>query len=316
MFRAIPLILVAAFVLAACGGPASLPAPPPPPVTPRTLYVGVSDRVFAYDANASGFTTPQRTITGLSGPIYRAAFRLATRSNGELWVLQVGGLGPMVGLCQVIVESPTADGTSGVLRTVDCGAPLASTIARGAGDGMDILVKFHLDKAYHVNRIGSAAGDFQAPASEPPFATDAAGNMYFGVRDRIDEFAASAPTGAAPIRSMSFAGRTVEALAIASDGRSYAVTLDPGSGTRYIDVVAPGASSPYQTMGPIPGVQSVSGLATDSGGSLYVALQGLLGVTEVNVYAPDADGRVTVVRSMELGLPVGAPLLDSVAVSP
>ncbi|HZW53304.1 MAG TPA: hypothetical protein VFF00_04670, partial [Candidatus Elarobacter sp.] len=255
------------------------PLVPPPSGTRGTLYVGTADRVLAFDSAATGFSAPQRTITGLGGPDTFGALALATRSNGELWVMQgtfeVGG---SVGGCRITVESPSADGTNGVLQTLDCGGTQGVGLVHGAADGMDLLVKNSADPAYRVRRLGSAAGDFQLPAAftrYSGFTTDAAGNMYVGAGDHVDVFDKSAPSGAAPIRSISFAGYRVGQLAVAPDGRLYALTFDSGPfGTHFIQVVAPGGSSPYQTIGPILDVQAVVGIATDSGGSLYVGEQG------------------------------------------
>jgi hypothetical protein len=316
--RTLPIPTHNGFVTSIVIGPLIPPASPPP-VTRGTLYVGTPDRVLAFDSTASGFAAPQRTITGLSGPNDLGAFALATRSNGELWVMQGAGLTPQVGSCQVTVESPTADGTSGVLQTFDCGGTQGAGIARGAADGMDVVVKYNGATTYRVRRLGNSAGDFQVPAGYGGFATDASGNMYFAAADRVDEFAASAPTGAAPIRSMSFAGRNVGRLAVAPDGRVYAVTFDPGPfGTHYIQIVAPAGSSPYQTIGPIQDVQAVVAIASDSAGALYFGLQGagVINGTEVNVWAPDASGTMHYVRSLERPVPLGAPPFNSLAVSP
>lgn len=301
-----------------------------------TLYVGGAGEIDAFPAAASGAPAPQRRITGFFRPFGRPdtssnAGAVTVGADGTLYVIKNQHL-PSGNVCQVVEESPSADGTSGAFGSLDCGTS-GHGLATAPGGELDVLLK-NADGTTSVQRfVGGRASSRLSIAGEPvALATASNGDLYVasttGIMSvgRIDQYAAGAADGAAPVRTItapdvSFFG----GIAVAPDGVLYAIFVVPdysmGTTTQSVNAYPPGSTTPARTIGPFKGV-NVGALAVDKGGELYVALNAVryAGVTSrVDVYAPDASGNASPVRTLTNPIPPDAPggtVIDALALSP
>jgi len=266
-----------------------------------TLYVAGNNVVKAYPAGANGPVAPQRTITGFNE---RGVMniRIATASNGDLYVISQLGATPRVASCDVTDESSTADGAAGVLMRFNCPTPLAGTIARGANGQMDVdVINGSHDEVYRFAN-GSQLSKFVLGPATGEVATDAAGNLYVTTEpNRIDEYTPDATNGATPMRTITFGAGVLGAVAVSANGTLHAVRKignANGLQTEYIDAVEPGMTTTSRSMGPYT-KHDVLALACDDLGEVYAAFHAWSGSdSEVLVYAGTAEGSAPAVRGM------------------
>jgi hypothetical protein len=263
-----------------------------------TLYLASNNVIGAYPLGANGPTAPERTITGFTGRNSEAVEAIATAATGELWVVQDAGTSPLSARCNVIVESATAAGTSGVLNTFACQSPTGEAIARGANGQMDVVVDVGCCRVVRRFLGSTLVSTFTPPAMfRPGIATDAAGDLYVvTASNRVDEFAPNASDGAAPLRTITFAGGyQIGAIAAAPDGTLHVMRRLTAAGSapepEYIDTVLPGATTPSRSQGPWI-YNDITALACDDLGELYVAMQALDGSgAGVRVFPANASGK-------------------------
>lgn len=301
-----------------------------------TLYVGGAGEIDAFPAAVSGSSAPQRRITGFFRPFARPdtssnAGAITVGADGTLYVMKNEHF-PSSNVCEVVEESPSANGTSGVLGSLDCGAR-GYGLATTAGGELDVLLK-NADGTGDVQRFLSGRATSRLGTAGVPvaLATGPNGELYVASTTgtmsvgRIDQYAPGAADGAAPVRTItapdiSFFG----AVAVAPDGVLYAVLVVPdystGASTQTVNAYLPGSTTPSRTIGPFKSV-NIGAVAVDKGGELYVAFNAVryAAVTShVDVYAPNASGNATPVRTLTNPIPNDAPggtTIDALALSP
>jgi hypothetical protein len=327
--------------------PTATPTPTPVPVTASsaTLYVGTVGEVDAFPAGANGPTAPQRRITGFFRPRVRPdptssqAVAIGVGADRVLYVVKVtDGQGSGGSECALIAESPTANGTAGVLSTVACGVH-GSGVTAPSGE-VDVLTT--LD----TRTTGTAVQRFVngSPTSHIPvtglgnaIASGPTGNLFVahdpgdaptnGNMGRIDEYAPGASSGAAPVRTIGApSGAFFGALAVAPNATLYAVYIVPnystGRSTETIYAFAPGSTTPSRALGPFTN-DLIAGIAVDRAGELYVGSNDCCRYSgsrsRVDVYAPNANGNATPLRTLPNPIPgdaSGGTSINALALSP
>jgi hypothetical protein len=294
-----------------------------------TLYVAGLGEVDAFPAATDGSALPARRITGFFTPFsdpqdtVSAAGAVSVGVDGTLYVVRNYLAGPYNPACEVIEESATATGTSGVQRKYACAGRPGLGIAPGSSGEVDVVVDGTWG-GVKVQRFGNgllrstlnAIGTVAAPGG---LATDSSGNIFVSstkvsrtITSQVLEYAAGAPDGATPTRTIAApAGGVFGAIAVAPpDGTIYAVYVAPnltGRPEASIYAYAPGSALPSRKIGPF-GTDVVTSLACDRGGELFVALNTLLPISSrVAVYAPAADGNAFPIRTIPNPIPADAP---------
>jgi hypothetical protein len=305
--RTIPAPVHGGYVTAIAIGP--LMQTPPSGV----LYVGNGAIVNAFALSASGAASPQRTLTALlgpdypGGPTYQTAFATAATTDGRLYVARGGGATPSVGTCSIAAESPSANGSSGLLFTLPCvgngnvalapgpnGALETATVsyARGAAPGTEVV------------RDATSGGGFAVPFAFDRFATDPQGDVYLSDSGAVYEYPPNASTGSAPLRTIPLTGVVPEALAAAPDGWLYlSARFSNSPVSSVIYSVNPGQTGVDWNIGAIPG--DAAALATDAASDLYVGFNLVPSGTKVNVYSRGSNGDLILVRTITDPVPVG-----------
>lgn len=301
-----------------------------------TLYVGGLGEVDAFPAAASGAQAPQRRITGFFRPFGRpdtssSAGAITVGADGTLYVIKNQHF-PSGNVCQVVEESPSANGTSGVLGSLDCGTT-GYGLATTAGGELDVLLK-NADGTGYVQRFvnGRATSRLGTAGVPVSLATGPNGELYVASTTgtmsvgRIDQYPPGAADGAAPVRTItapdvSFFG----GIAVAPDGVLYAVFVVPDysteTTTQSVNAYPPGSTTPSRTVGPFKSVH-IGAITVDKGGELYVAFNAVRYAavsSHVDVYAPNASGNATPVRTLPNPIPGDAPggtVIEALALSP
>ena len=293
----------------------------PPPTAPAgVLFVLNHSTLYSYPLSANGAAAPTQTIDVLrdpSGRTYQGAYApmVTTVVDRRLYVSRFAGDGPVNAVCSFAIESIDAGFAANFLDTLACpyGSP---SVARGNDGALDTVVWGSSQTTLY--RDGINFGSLTVPIAYTVFTTDSTANIYFARGDRVDEYAANAVTGATPIRSISFGGAEVARLAVAPDGTLYAATAtsqppDYAVITETIQVVPPGQTGPARSITggfASRGIDPVAGLAVDSAGELYVAVDLDPTGSKINVYAPGASGNATPVRSIADPVPSGTQILS------
>jgi hypothetical protein len=315
------------YVTAIAIGP--LVAATPPPAPAGTLYVVDGVEVNAFALTASG-NAPHRTIAVLApdfagGPAYDSSQSIATASDGRLFAVRNSSPQANPRSCSIAEERPDAGGAGGLLSATPCDPSAMTLLARGPNGLVDEARLYFTSGAERTEiRRGVPAngtGVFTLPYAVNAFATDPRGEIYVAQYSTVTfattvfEYAANAPNGAAPVRTI--AVPAAFGLAISADGTLFAGDNQSGRGvdkTGMIYVVPPGATSPARTITlPSPGLLPVEALAVDAAGELFVGGSDANGNQTVQVFAPGASGAATPIRT--ISNPVSAGTVYGLAVA-
>ncbi len=294
-----------------------------------TLYVAGLGEVDAFPAATDGSALPARRITGFFTPFsdpqdtVSAAGAVSVGVDGTLYVVRNYLASRYNPACEVIEESATATGTAGVQRRYACAGRPGLGVAPGLSGEVDVVVNGTWG-GVKVQRFASgllrstlnATGTVAAPGG---LATDSSGNLFVSsttlsrtITSQVLEYAAGAPDGAAPTRTIAApSGGVFGAIAIAPpDGTVYAAYIAPNlNGVPEASIYAypPGSALPSRKIGPF-GTDVVTSLACDRGGELFVALNTFFPrSSRVAVYAPAADGNASPIRTIPNPIPADAP---------
>lgn len=331
------LVAILALALAGCGGGRVLSLPPAGPGTGQaapqarqaaataaggpTLYVAGPDRVAAFALGASGYATPQRTITGFyeapPGVEHYVSNRLAaigTGADGTLYTIVDTRSGHDVFDCRIEVFGPTADGYTPA-RTPYCDGSVPVAIVGRPSGAIDFLSGQYEtnDQVARVQANGARMVRATLPGMITHFgmAEDAAANAYVTAINpyRVDEYTTTGfALTPAPVRS--FAMRAWPgAIALAPDGTMYVAISIPNAAyvafTNFVEAIPPGGTSVAREIGPFP--NRIGALAVDGAGELFVGINGPDSVTKVKVFAPNATGSATPLRVLQNPLPPTGP---------
>jgi hypothetical protein len=300
-----------------------------------TLYVLSPDEADAFPAAANGPTAPIRRITGFAsntgpGQISRASGAVADASDGTLYVLENtrSSGGTPTNTC---IANSYADGTTYLQRGILCNGAEGYGAALPSASELDIL-ELGYDNKPVVKRFVdfNETATITLPRASPALGGIAAapnGNLFVSTYDpgfelgigNVYEFAAGATGAALPVRTLSMPQGNSKngyfgAVAVAPDGTLYAVGILPGSFgliSSWIFAYPPGATTPSRTMGQFYNV-AIDALAVDKGGELYAAFNTNPGPNQtkqqmrVDVFAPDANGTPTAVRSIPAPVPANS----------
>src|SRR5947209_1047449 len=293
--------------------------------TTQTLYVASAGEVDAFPAAASGATAPQRRVTGFFKPRVRpenissAAAAITVGPDGTLYVVKNTSY-PSSAACAVIVESANANGASGTLSTIACGARGAGVTTTPGGE-LDVLTR-PTSTTTAVERFvnGSPTSSLTISGDPSALASGPNGDLEVSafadgltVQGRVDQYAPGAPDGATPLRSIGAPDKSFfGAVAVAPNGELYAVYIVPnyqtGISTQTISAYAPGSSTASRALGPFTS-DTVTGIAVGKGGELYVAFNSVRYAgsrSRVDVYAPDANGSASPIRTIPNPIPSDA----------
>jgi hypothetical protein len=344
-WRTIPTPAFSTYLTSIAVGPV-LPSGTPRP--PSTLYVASSNRIYAFDANASGTAAPQRAFGSLysyqqgqpiggNPPPYHTAslVSIETALDGTVTAAQylVGtNMSDVIDFtgCALTIFSANANGTSGVLSQqsqADCNYARVGNLARGYLGEIDFIVLTYEDAPAVVRTIdGSFASSFTLSGSVGAVASDPAGEIFVdepspdGNGTQVVVYDHLAQTGSPPIRSFTLPVPIGPACA-AADGTYFGVAspLGPAYGTpSSIVAVAPGGSAVARTIGPFS--DTVTAISCDGSGVVYVAFQTANGAsTRVEAYSATANGAVPPLWTLSDPIPANEPggrIIRSLALSP
>jgi hypothetical protein len=315
---------------------------------PSTLYVASKNRIFAFDANASGAAAPQRAFGSLyyyqqgqsiggNPPPYRTGYAVSieTGLDGTVTAAQYLVATKMSGLvdftgCTLTVFSADANGTSGMLSQQSggwCNYAAIGSLARGYLGEIDFVATTYDYTVAVVRTIdGSFASSFGLAKANTSLATDPAGEIFVGqtssdqTSTQVAVYDHLAQTGSPPIRSFTLPVPTGPACA-AADGTYFAVASPLGAayGTpSSLVAVAPGGSSIARTIGPFQ--DTVTAISCDAKGVVYVAFQTANAAsTRVEAYSATANGAVPPLWTLSDPIPANEPggrIITSLALSP
>jgi len=291
------------------------PALPSAAVAP-TLYVASADHVFAFDANASGSTPPQRTIGFfyVKGPVLGGPQSppvditqlagIATAPDGTLATISntISFGFPPNPSCQFAFFAADANGTAAHLSTPYCPGYATRGIARGLDGELDVLMTAYNTNVQIVERLvnGVPVGSFQphGPSVRNGIAVDGSGNVFLSTEDgHVEQYPRNSAGDTPFTRSFPLAG-DLGAMCFAPDGTQYVAgeirTTSPQppfdvTSQDYIYAVLPGAFGAARTAGPY--ADRVTALACDSQGRLYAGFYRFGNQeTAVGVFPPNFGG--------------------------
>ena len=283
-----------------------------------TLYVSGQGSVFAYDLTASGDTPPVNRTTGYyysAGSVSTTIAGIATNAPGDLIVLQNYGSATATSCQLVYIPARTGTSPSGA-SNYNCqnykgniqGTGIGITFT-GPGNANDIDVLMHYTGSSTPNGCDGTANpqyevDRYTVASGPSLSGNYCNNTLPGERDYI----AGSTNGAFFVDQTSggFIERyDVNGALTNSDAPGslpapgpLAVSANPTTGIGYRVVASNtgGATTIYSFKNNGHGftfthalgtfTNTVSALAVDNNGSIYVGITQPSGVTKVKVYGP------------------------------
>src|SRR5579884_40059 len=204
------------------------------------------------------------------------------------------------------IFAPNASTTAGPEQTIRCTCGFADQVALVA-DGIDVLFNAAgqgsgasriFTYPYAGGNTPAVKRDLILPDDVVDFASDGDDRLYAAEKTgTILVYAAGANGGAKPIRTIRTPSSGVQSVAVAGDGTVYALVYAVPQMLVY--AFAPGNDGPAasRTIETQASASVFSALTVDSAGDLYVSE----GTGAVQIYAPNAGGAATPLRSAAVG---------------
>jgi hypothetical protein len=300
------------------GGTGSLALP--------TLYVSGQGSVFAYDLTASGDTAPVNKTNGYyynAGSVNATIAGIATNAPGDLIVLQNYGAGTSSS-CQLVYipartsTSPTGasnlncNNDNGDIQGTGIGITFTGQQTNGYADDIDVLMSYNASNTvngcdgstspqYEVDRYAVAAGpslsttancetlpgqrDFLSGSTNGAIFIDQTSGGLLERRDVSDTVTNSSTSLPAP--------GPVAVAANPTTGVGYRVVASNTGGITTIYTFKNSGAGFAFTSALGTFTNTVSALAVDNNGTIYVGITQPNGVTKVKVYGPTVTQATT-----------------------